>query len=45
MSRTIIVGAGVIGLLIAYELRRRGQGVLLVDRGQPGTAWGSLLGS
>jgi glycine oxidase len=31
-----IVGAGVIGLALAYELARRGRGVVVVDRGQPG---------
>jgi D-amino-acid dehydrogenase len=37
----VIVGAGVIGLLTAYELRRRGVEVILVDKGQPGAACSS----
>src|SRR6267378_4536930 len=32
----IIVGAGVIGLSLAVELRKRGLRVLLVEKGQPG---------
>ena len=36
MSRTVIIGAGVIGLLCAYELRRRGAEVVVLDRGEPG---------
>ena len=39
----VIVGAGVIGLAIAYELLCRGKRVTLVDTGQPGRAasWAS----
>ncbi len=32
----IIVGAGIIGVSLALELRRRGLNVLVLDRGQPG---------
>ncbi len=32
----IIVGAGIIGLTLAWELRRRGMKVLIVERGEPG---------
>lgn len=38
MSRTIVVGAGVIGLACAYSLRRRGREVVVVDMGLPGEA-------
>jgi D-amino-acid dehydrogenase len=36
MSRTVIVGAGVIGLMLAHELAKRGEEVLLLDRRRPG---------
>ncbi|RUM22889.1 FAD-binding oxidoreductase [Rhizobium phaseoli] len=32
----VVVGAGIIGVVIAYELQRRGQTVVLVDRAAPG---------
>ncbi|MEF0940186.1 NAD(P)/FAD-dependent oxidoreductase [Rhizobium sp. BR 362] len=32
----IVVGAGVIGVAIAFELQRRGRQVTLVDKGEPG---------
>jgi glycine oxidase len=32
----IIIGAGIIGLSLAIELRKRGATVLVVDRGEPG---------
>ncbi|ARO27938.1 FAD dependent oxidoreductase protein (plasmid) [Rhizobium sp. TAL182] len=32
----VVVGAGIIGVVIAYELQRRGQSVVLVDRAAPG---------
>jgi glycine oxidase len=35
---TIVVGGGVIGLAIGYELARRGQRTLVLDRGQPAGA-------
>ena len=38
MRRVVVIGAGVIGLCCAYELRRRGLEVILLDRGQPGDA-------
>lgn len=41
MSRIIVIGAGVIGLACAYELRRRGHQVMVVDRGEPGAACSS----
>ncbi|MCW0001991.1 FAD-binding oxidoreductase [Pararhizobium sp. YC-54] len=36
MSPIVVVGAGIIGTAIAYELQRRGQSVVLVDRAGPG---------
>ena len=36
MSRTVVIGAGVIGLLAAYELARRGEQVVVYDKGQAG---------
>jgi D-amino-acid dehydrogenase len=38
VGRTVVVGAGVIGLLAAYELSRKGEHVVVCDRGQPGAA-------
>ncbi|WP_368186228.1 FAD-dependent oxidoreductase [Aestuariibius sp. HNIBRBA575] len=35
-SSTIVVGAGIIGASLAYELQKRGQRVVLVDRDEPG---------
>lgn len=32
----IVIGAGIIGLSIALELRKRGQRVLVVEKGEPG---------
>lgn len=37
MSQTIVVGAGIIGTTIAYQLQRRGETVVLLDRNEPGT--------
>lgn len=37
----MVIGAGVIGLLAAYELRRRRMEVILIDRGEPGAACSS----
>ncbi|MQB07237.1 FAD-binding oxidoreductase [Agrobacterium tumefaciens] len=37
MSQTIVVGAGIIGTAIAYQLQRRGETVVLLDRNEPGT--------
>ncbi|MFA1625634.1 NAD(P)/FAD-dependent oxidoreductase [Rhizobium mongolense] len=37
MSETIVVGAGIIGTAIAYQLQRRGETVVLLDRNEPGT--------
>ena len=36
MSPIVVVGAGIIGTAIAYELQRRGQSVVLVDKTGPG---------
>lgn len=37
MSETfVIIGAGIIGVSIAYELQRRGKSVTIVDRDEPG---------
>lgn len=38
MSRTVVVGGGVIGLLAAHELRRRGAAVTVLDAGNFGAA-------
>jgi D-amino-acid dehydrogenase len=38
MKRTIVVGAGVIGLACAYALKKRGRDVIVIDRGRPGEA-------
>jgi len=38
MKKTVVVGAGVIGLLCAYEIRRRGGDVSVIDKGEPGGA-------
>jgi len=47
---TIIVGAGIIGLSLAIELRKQGLRVLVVEKGEPGreaswAAGGMLVGS
>ncbi len=36
MYQTIVVGAGIIGTAIAYQLQRRGENVILLDRAEPG---------
>lgn len=36
MSRTVVVGAGIVGSAIAFELKRRGKEVILLDRDTPG---------
>ncbi|ULR47350.1 FAD-binding oxidoreductase [Rhizobium sp. K102] len=36
MSSIVVVGAGIIGTTIAYELQRRGNSVALLDRAAPG---------
>lgn len=36
MSKTVVIGGGVIGLLSAYELRQRGRDVIVVDKGEFG---------
>src|ERR1700686_2195181 len=38
MSDVIVVGAGLIGLGIAYELAQRGAAVTVYDRAEPGRA-------
>lgn len=35
-NKIAVVGAGIIGVAIAFELRRRGKPVVLVDRDEPG---------
>ncbi|KAB0679070.1 FAD-dependent oxidoreductase [Aureimonas leprariae] len=35
-NRIVVVGAGIIGVAIAYELQRRGRDVTLLDRAEPG---------
>jgi len=35
-SDVIIIGAGIIGLSLAIELRKKGMSVLIVERGEPG---------
>ena len=41
---TVIVGAGVIGLSLARSLRREGQRVLIIDKGEPGREASSAAG-
>ncbi|RZF23688.1 FAD-dependent oxidoreductase [Paraburkholderia sp. UYCP14C] len=36
MAPIVVIGAGIIGTTIAYDLQRRGQSVVLVDRDAPG---------
>lgn len=36
MAPIVVIGAGIIGTTIAYDLQRRGQTVVLVDRDMPG---------
>lgn len=43
MGRTVIIGAGAIGLATAWELSRRGEEVVVVDRHEPG--WASSSGN
>jgi D-amino-acid dehydrogenase len=38
MTRTVVVGAGAIGLACAYELARRGERVVVLDKGPAGQA-------
>nr|WP_210294097.1 MULTISPECIES: FAD-binding oxidoreductase [unclassified Rhizobium] len=37
VASTVVVGAGIIGVAIAYELQRRGKQVTLLDRSAPGS--------
>ena len=37
MASTVVVGAGIIGVAIAYELQRRGKQVTLLDKSAPGS--------
>lgn len=41
MSKVVIVGAGVIGLMCAHQLRRSGVKVTILDRSEPGTGCSS----
>ena len=43
MARTAIIGAGVIGLTLAFELAQRGDDVIVIDRKRPGA--GSSAGN
>ena len=43
MARTAIIGAGVIGLTLAFELAGRGEDVIVIDRKHPGA--GSSAGN
>src|SRR5688572_13960339 len=36
MHDVLIIGGGVVGLSLAWELRKRGQTVQVIDRGEPG---------
>lgn len=36
LSTTIVVGAGIIGAAIAFELQRRGKSVVIIDSDEPG---------
>ena len=38
IRKVAIVGGGIIGLLTAYYLRKRGLDVVVLDRGRPGRA-------
>ncbi len=37
MGKTVIIGAGIIGLATAYELAKRGEEVLIIERSAPGS--------
>lgn len=37
-GRIVVIGAGVIGLMCGYELRKRGAEVIILDKSQPGSA-------
>jgi glycine/D-amino acid oxidase-like deaminating enzyme len=37
----VVVGAGAVGCSIAYQLRKRGKNVVLVDKGEPGSGTSS----
>ena len=36
-GRVAVIGAGIVGVCIAHELRKRGREVLLIDRDEPGS--------
>jgi D-amino-acid dehydrogenase len=38
VARAVVIGAGLVGLLAAYHLRRQGLDVTVVERGDPGMA-------
>ena len=38
MQKTVVVGAGVVGLACAHALRRRGRNVVVIDQDRPGSA-------
>ena len=42
LTDVVVVGGGLVGLMTAERLAREGLDVTLVDRGEPGAAWGGL---
>ena len=36
LPSTLVIGAGIVGTAIAYELTRRGLSVVLLERNEPG---------
>ena len=44
VERVAVIGAGIIGTAIAFELKRRGLDVVLIDKGEPGrgASYGNL---
>ncbi|MFS8583209.1 MAG: FAD-dependent oxidoreductase, partial [Limnochordales bacterium] len=42
-KRVVVVGAGIVGLWTAYELRRRGMDVVVIDKAELGS--GSSFGN
>lgn len=44
-SRVVVIGAGIVGVCTAIELRKRGQDVVLVDQGLPGGTQAASYGN